>query len=305
MISQLHFRNFKCHRDTDLKLRPLTCFVGPNGAGKSSVLQMLGLIGGNFPSRLGREHATWARVAGTDSNHGGYDFELPDQALGHDLHAKPLKLRPEAISKPSLPEALPPTMSESGSGLASVIANLILSDSDRFNSLTDSIRLVIPDIRGLRVKLVKVGNQASGHQLLFDMVGKSGLPASEVSDGTLIVTALLTALYADRTELFLLDDLEQGLHPAAQRELVRVLRALVQSRSDLQILFTTHSPYIVDELAPDEVIVLALDETGHTVARSLADHPDAQRALSILTTGEFLAAEGENWILAKADVEQT
>lgn len=68
----------------------------------------------------------------------------------------------------------------------------------------------------------------------------------------------------------------------------------------VQVIFTTHSPYIVDELEPQEVIVLALDEAGHTVARSLADHPDAQRALSVLTTGEFLAAEGEEWVFAKA-----
>lgn len=60
---------------------------------------------------------------------------------------------------------------------------------------------------------------------------------------------------------------------------------------------TTHSPYIVDELESSAVCVMATNQAGEVVAQSLAQHPDAQKALQVLTTGEFLSAEGENWVL--------
>lgn len=300
MITHLHVKNFKCHRDTALDLSPLTCLVGPNGAGKSSLLKLLLEIGtGRVPQKAPGQPLEFELIETIGGNPIG-----PISPQGFRSFAvRSLRLRPEAISRPSAPASLPPQMDESGGGLPSVIADLILSDPERFASLVATIRSVIPGVLGLRARLVQVHGNLSGHELLFDMIGKSGLPAVEVSDGTLIVTALLTALHLDSAEMFLLDDLEQGLHPAAQRELVQVLRRLVQTRPETQIVFTTHSPYVVDELEPAEVVVLNLDPAGNTVAKSLKDHPDVERALSVLTTGEFLAAEGESWVLDPAKAE--
>ncbi len=87
------------------------------------------------------------------------------------------------------------------------------------------------------------------------------------------------------------------MHPQAQKELIRVLKKVVHLNSDLQILFTTHSPYIVDELNPSQVHVLSANTNGYTQARRLDEHPDVACALQALTTGEFWDAEGEEWVL--------
>lgn len=44
MITKLHLRNFKSHRDTELNMKPLTLISGVNNVGKSSVLQSLLLM---------------------------------------------------------------------------------------------------------------------------------------------------------------------------------------------------------------------------------------------------------------------
>ena len=44
MIRQLRLRNFKCFKDQQLDLKPLTLLSGLNGTGKSSVLQALLLL---------------------------------------------------------------------------------------------------------------------------------------------------------------------------------------------------------------------------------------------------------------------
>jgi len=42
---------------------------------------------------------------------------------------------------------------------------------------------------------------------------------------------------------------------------------------ELQIIATTHSPYLLDQLRPEEVRLLALDEAGRSVCGSLTAHP--------------------------------
>jgi len=112
---------------------------------------------------------------------------------------------------------------------------------------------------------------------------------------------LVTALHAPgRPRLLLLDDLEHSLHPRAQHDLVDVIRGVLAEDPSLQVVATTHSPYLVDALEPEEVVVVALRQDGTTAARRLSDHPDAARALQVLTSGEAWSAEGESWVTEAA-----
>lgn len=210
-----------------------------------------------------------------------------------------------------------PSLGSTGSLLASVIAYLITAEPERFADLTQRIRDVLPFVERLRVRPAKVeltepttitvnrkdipyweNREVIGHELLFDLRGAPGVPARAVSEGTLLVTVLLTATVWSRgAGILLIDDLEKGLHPKAQREMVQALNALLDADPKLQVVFSTHSPYVVDELEADQVWILVPDEQRGVVARQLSDHPRAADALEVLTTGEFLSAEGEDWVL--------
>ena len=82
---------------------------------------------------------------------------------------------------------------------------------------------------------------------------------------------------------------------------MRQLREILKLRPDLQIIMSTHSPYVIDELTPDEVCLLVPGKDGCAVSRSLSDHPNAKKALEVLTTGEFWSAEGEAWVAKEAE----
>jgi len=45
----------------------------------------------------------------------------------------------------------------------------------------------------------------------------------------------------------LIDELESSLHPRAQRRLIRALAEICRTR-ELQVILTTHSPYVLEEL---------------------------------------------------------
>ena len=85
---------------------------------------------------------------------------------------------------------------------------------------------------------------------------------NEFSDGTLIVIAMLTSLLSERGRpMFCVEELENCLHPAAIEKLLRFF----QDHADKwPVLITTHSPYLLNGVRPEDVNVAVVDETGAT-----------------------------------------
>lgn len=245
----------------------------------------------------------------------GYGSSLPpylSEAAKNIHYFKPSGI---VIGGPSYTTIVPPQMAANGEYLASVVANMLGSDPERFDAMLDAFRSVIPAVNRIltrrsqitiKEKRMIVVNRkevpfdeernVAGDELLFDTVS-GRLPMQAMSEGTLMALAILTRVFAqDGPTVLLLDDIEQGLHAKAQHDLIGQLRTLQTQREDLQIILSTHSPFIIDEMSPEEVWLLhATPETGAR-ARKLSEHPNAERALKVLSTGEFWSSEGEEWV---------
>jgi predicted ATPase len=65
-------------------------------------------------------------------------------------------------------------------------------------------------------------------------------------------TSIAELLEADLPQysIILIDEIESSLHPRAQRRLIRDLADRCRER-ELQVVITTHSPYILAELPPE------------------------------------------------------
>jgi predicted ATPase len=188
----------------------------------------------------------------------------------------------------------PTTMSPDGMGLHSALANMALNDPDTWQQLQSDLRRIIPTIRRLRHTRAAHNQPTS---LLFDTVGADSLPAVQVSEGTVLVLGMLAALHAsERPSLVLLDDLDRGLHPKAQKELITLLRGLLETDPNLQIIATTHSPYLLDCMGTNEVRMTFLDEDGATVCAALTSHPLFPKWKDEMTPGEMWSLFGEKWL---------
>jgi hypothetical protein len=213
---------------------------------------------------------------------------LPNSVL---LRLEASKLIPPT---PALPDTT--VMAPDGSGLHSALANMALNDPDSWQQLQADLRRIIPSIRRLRHTKTTPIQQFPA--LLFDTLGADSLPANQVSEGTLLVLGLLAALHAPgRPSLVLLDDLDRGLHPKAQKELISLLRGLLGTNSDLQILATTHSPYMLDCMETNEVRMTFLRDDGATVCAALASHPKFDKWKDEMTPGEMWSLFGEKWLV--------
>ena len=278
----------------------------------------------------GRRHTLRAEYKGQQGDvlrAARLDVQGEDGAMGHRPNVAVLSLDARTLAASSTPQSSQPALGPQGQGLASVLAHLLLTDGGRFRRIVDRLRAVVPIVREVSfqripktedvIRAIQVERQqvqitekvTSIHDaLLFSFTDAPHIPAAQVSEGTLLALGIFTALetlerregivdgrVVTPTEVVLVDDIDRALHPRAQRDLIAALRAALAESPGLQVLATSHSPYLIDALTPDEVVVLGRDPKGVIHAKRLEDFPDA-RLRTMLSSGELWMTEGDAWV---------
>ena len=187
-------------------------------------------------------------------------------------------------------------ISDDGAGLAAALNDLKTNDDPRFEAILEAMKAIVPQLKA--IKAPRIPNLGAAFTVVFSTLAKADIPVKYMSDGTLYALALLTALSftPGKPSLVLLDDIDHGLHPKAQSELIAQIRAIQKINPGLQVIASSHSPYLVDSLNGDEVVLMRSDADGFAQARQLSQHPDYQRLKGALGTGEFWGSVGEEWI---------
>jgi len=231
-----------------------------------------------------------------------------------------LRLDTNQIVIPSYSDKPIPRISSDGAGLATVLAYMASNQPDEFARLLEALQSVIPFVHNIRFPRAKVVRPESetitiddktftrqtervywGNSIEFDFEGASRIPAHMVSEGTLLVLALVTVLMSpSRPRLLLLDDIDRALHPRAQKDLIGLLRTLLDRDPELQIVATSHSPYLLDQLAPDEIRLTTLRDDGSVACARLDQHPDFEKWRETMAPGEFWSFVGEQWVVEVA-----
>jgi len=167
----------------------------------------------------------------------------------------------------SQPEAGPQErLSKTGDNLANVIQYLKEQHPDRLEQIFEVLHRRIP-----RLEKVLSDLMPDGRLLLRikDAPFAEPVLARFASDGTLKMLAYLVVLLDPKPPPFIgIEEPENFLHPRLLPELAEECRAAT-GRS--QLLVTTHSPFFLNGLRPDEVRVLYRDERGYTRAVRAAD----------------------------------
>jgi predicted ATPase len=219
-----------------------------------------------------------------------------------------LRLDARVMARVSVPSSEEPVLEHNGEGLASVLSYMAMAEPERLEAIRRDLAAVVPEVRTIRTGLARLDGASptshpTGHRFSLDMGPGRNVPADLLSEGTVLALGLLTALHHPAApRLILMDDVDEALHTSAQVELLRCLRSILASRPEVQIVCTSHSPDLLDEISLEEVRVMALDEDGYAKCRRLSDHPESARWRKMLRTGEFWASVGEDWVLeAPAD----
>jgi predicted ATPase len=251
---------------------------------------MLGVAGDDTPSETPLESQQAARL-------------LASPAVRRLGSAVFLRLDAEVMARVSVPSSEEPRLEHNGEGLASVLSYMAMAEPERLEAVRRDLTAVVPGVRGIRTGLARFNGSSpnsppAGHRFSLDMGPGRLVPADLLSEGTVLALGLLTALHHPQSpRLVLMDDIDAALHTSAQVELLRCLRSILASRPDVQIVCTSHSPDLLDQVSLEEVRVMALDKDGYARCRRLSDHPESAQWRKMLRTGEFWASVGEDWVV--------
>jgi len=246
------------------------------------------------------------------------DFHQPDLIKLQLDSVVRLRLDATQLANDHYSDDQNPRVEYDGTGLASVLQELQNARDGRFDKIEADLQKVVPAARRIRTVRAKIVRRekikitvdgvdswsdqektyiGAGIEVEWGNVG--WVPARHLSEGTLLALGLCTVLHHRPPSLILLDDLDKALHPKAQRELVQLLKQVLAHNPQLQILATTHSPFVVDEFAPEDVLVVASVDGNSSQVRRLSDHPKWNDKKAYLETGEFWSAVGERWVTEK------
>lgn len=184
------------------------------------------------------------------------------------------------------PEAGPQErLTKTGDNLANVIQYLAEQHPAQLDHIFEVLKQRIP-----RIERVLAESMPDGRLLLQikDMPFSRPVLARFASDGTLKILAYLVLLNDPTPPPFIgIEEPENFLHPRLLPELAEECRAACERT---QLLVTTHSPFFLNALRPDEVRVLWRDEQGYTQTRRAAD---LQGVLQFMKHGALL---GQLWM---------
>jgi len=132
---------------------------------------------------------------------------------------------------------------------------------EAFSRIDEVARDVLPGLRGL---LTWPTQEGTVHLAAQEFGLNRPVTVWQMSDGELAFLALLSLIYSPdelSASLFCIEEPENHLHPRLLSVLIKLMRQVrteIESSGELaQLVITTHSPLLVDEMQLDEVIWVA------------------------------------------------
>lgn len=176
----------------------------------------------------------------------------------------------------SLPSAGPQRhLNIHGDNIGNVVQFMEREHKERFQQILERIAAKIPGIQKIDTEVT-----ADKRVLLRFNDGAFADPffAQQMSDGTLKVFAYLLLLEdPDPPPFICIEEPENGLYHKLLETLAQEFRVHATGKKNApQIFVTTHQPYFVDALKPEEVWILEKGQDGCSNIKRASDLPDVQ-----------------------------
>lgn len=183
-------------------------------------------------------------------------------------------------------------LSERGEGLPGLYFALRNDHEEGFERIMADVRRLFPTVKTVRAQPIS----ATALELEVELRDGTRVGAAHVSTGLLYYLAFAALPEISRpVSTILLEEPENGLHPARIKQVMAVLRALTEGDGP-QVIVTTHSPLVVNELGPAEVSVVRRPsmESG-TVVTPIAETANFAERSGVYSLGELWLsyADGE------------
>ncbi len=283
MLTRVDIQNYRSIYEASVPLSPFTLLIGANGTGKSNFLRLLkdaaesiawpGEAYRSFPISKHYAHSAKEqlismyndKVEKNEVKEGGRSsLALPELKDVRIFSLKPQNAGSQEVLR------LFPVVQEDGSGIVQVLDALKTGDrEDLFNQIEATFKQYVPEIE----KLSFVPADGVKQLQVKDRYLPSPVLVSELSEGMQLALMLITILYQERKpSLVCIEDIDRGLHPRLFQSIVELCFDLSEGENGVQIIATTHNPYLVDEFKDhEEAVIIVEKEGGQTKFTTLAE----------------------------------
>ena len=147
-----------------------------------------------------------------------------------------------------------------------------------FNSIENTLKQGIKEVEELKTPLTEEGET---YVAIMEKGFSKPFDHHQVSDGMLKLLAYIVAVNLPNTNLVCFEEPENFVHPRLLELILEILR-----ESGKQVVLSTHSPYILDHVKPEEIIVFE-KKNGRTDARRIEDVERIKKHLEEIGMGEM------------------
>ncbi|MFQ6093487.1 MAG: AAA family ATPase [bacterium] len=168
-----------------------------------------------------------------------------------------------------------------GDNISSVLHTLHSEYEENFEEIEGLLKTGMPELGRLFTALTEEGQTyATSQEKGFSLK----VPIWAMADGTRRFLAHLIVLHSPSPpHLVCFEEPELYIHPRLMELLVNVFKSASEKT---QVLVSTHSPYFLDFIEPEDLIIVEKTE-GMTKCKTIADKKGLKEALKVLGLGEL------------------
>jgi predicted ATPase len=166
-------------------------------------------------------------------------------------------------------------LARDGSNIADFLLDLRRQDQNAFDGVVEIMAYVLPYAKDIQPSLTSSEIERKAWLQLTEADFK--VPGWMLSTGTLRLLALLALLrHPNPPPLIVVEEIENGLDPRSIHLLVEEIRNAVLDGTT-QVILTTHSPYLLDLLTLEHLVLVERDAKGQPHFIRPADNENLQR----------------------------
>jgi predicted ATPase len=179
-------------------------------------------------------------------------------------------------------------LDEQGRGLPGLLAQMTARQRSWVRQRVEQVIVGIENVRVVQTERGR-GYFAADERMLSRGGSRTyEIPAWMLSEGTRRMTALFALMATDPAPAMLIvEEIENGLDPWTLEFVLSELREATERGT--QVVLTTHSPFLLDHVAAEEVVVVRR-EKGESVYERITDYDDVVKYGGVVAPGAMYLA---------------
>jgi predicted ATPase len=189
-------------------------------------------------------------------------------------------------------------LSPDARNLPNVLMSLLGESGDLFDKLVRHVRAIFPTVGNISVRMRPENSNLEIRVWPTEQRQEVNLsfPLNSSGTGVSQVVAILTAIITLKSAVIVIDEIDNFLHPAAVKNLLRIIQT---EYSENQYIISTHAPEVISSSNPSNILIMKRIENNSQFETIKLDDLEKFRSVAQylgISVADVFAAENVVWV---------